>query len=130
VTQLCGLEVYAHVFHLVSVVRGHLEPPYGPFDLLTAAFPGGSVTGAPKRRAMEIIAEIEPTPRGPYCGCLGYIGFDGSMDLNILIRTLVCHGPWVWFQVGGGVVAQSDPQTEYDETWHKAQGLMQPLLSP
>ena len=102
-------------------------PDRGPLDLLRAAFPGGSVTGAPKVRAMEVIAELEPTARGPYCGCLGYVGFDGSMDTNILIRTFTCGGGWVQFPVGGGVVADSDPAREYEETLHKAAGLLRAL---
>jgi para-aminobenzoate synthetase component 1 len=96
-------------------------------DLVKAAFPGGSVTGAPKIRAMEIIAELEPTARGPYCGSLGYLGFDGSMDLNILIRTITAGRGWWQFPVGGGIVAQSDPQQEYQETLDKAEGLLRAL---
>jgi para-aminobenzoate synthetase component 1 len=94
---------------------------------LKAAFPGGSVTGAPKVRAMEIIAELEPTARGAYCGALGYIGFDGSMDASILIRTITAAGGYWQFSVGGGIVAQSDPQREYEETWYKAEGLLRAL---
>ena len=89
-------------------------------DLLRAAFPGGSVTGAPKVRAMEIIAELEPTARGPYCGSLGYLGFDGSMDTSILIRTFTVGRGWVQFPVGGGIVADSVPEREYEETFEKA----------
>ena len=107
VPAVCRLETYEHVHHLVSEVRGRLRPGLGPVDLLRAAFPGGSVTGAPKVRAMEIIAELEPTARGPYCGCLGYIGFDGSMDVNILIRTFTVGRGWMQFPVGGGIVADS-----------------------
>ena len=92
------------------------------FDLLRAAFPGGSVTGAPKVRAMEIIAELEPTARGPYCGSVGCIGFDGAMDTNILIRTFTAGRGWLQFPVGGGIVADSDPAAEYEETLHKAAG--------
>jgi para-aminobenzoate synthetase component 1 len=99
----------------------------GAVDLLRAAFPGGSVTGAPKIRAMEIVAELEPTARGPYCGSLGYIGFDGSMDTNILIRTFTVGRGWGQFPVGGGIVADSVPEREYDETWHKAEGLLRAL---
>jgi para-aminobenzoate synthetase component 1 len=127
VRQLCQLERYAAVLHLVSVVEGRLQPPNCPLDLLKAAFPGGSVTGAPKVRAMEIIAELEPTARGPYCGALGYIGFDGSMDSSILIRTITAAGGYWQFPVGGGIVAQSDPQREYEETWHKAEGILRAL---
>jgi para-aminobenzoate synthetase component 1 len=104
-----------------------LRPGLGPIDLLRAAFPGGSVTGAPKVRAMEIIAELEPTARGPYCGSLGYVGFDGSMDTSILIRTFTAGGGWLQFPVGGGVVADSDPAAEYDETLHKASGMIRAL---
>ena len=99
----------------------------GPIDLLRAAFPGGSVTGAPKIRAMEIIAELEPTARGPYCGSLGFIGFNGNMDTNILIRTFTIGRGFVQFPVGGGVVADSVPEREYDETLHKAEGMLQAL---
>ncbi|MCH7726057.1 MAG: aminodeoxychorismate synthase component I, partial [Planctomycetes bacterium] len=128
VTELCRLEVYEYVQHLVSVVRGELSDGKGPLDLLRAAFPGGSITGAPKVRAMEIIAELEPTTRGAYCGSLGYIGFDGTMDMSILIRTITASGGWWQLPVGGGIVAQSDPQQEYEETWHKATGLIKALV--
>jgi para-aminobenzoate synthetase component 1 len=127
VPAVCQVESYAYVHHLVSVIRGRLRPEAGPVDLLRAAFPGGSVTGAPKIRAMEIIAELEPTARGPYCGCLGYIGFDGSMDTNILIRTFTISQGWLQFPVGGGIVADSDPEREYAETWHKAEGMLRAL---
>jgi para-aminobenzoate synthetase component 1 len=129
VTQLCELEVYAYVQHLVSAVRGRLQPGKTAIDLLRAAFPGGSITGAPKVRAMEIIAELEPTARGPYCGSLGYLGFDGGMDTNILIRTIAASHGWWQAAVGGGIVAQSDPELEYAETWHKAAGLLRALLT-
>jgi para-aminobenzoate synthetase component I len=127
VPAVCQLETYEHVHHLVSEVRGRLRPEMGPVDLLRAAFPGGSVTGAPKVRAMEIIAELEPTARGPYCGSLGYIGFDGSMDTNILIRTFTIGRGWMQFPVGGGIVADSKPEDEYAETLHKAEGLLRAL---
>jgi para-aminobenzoate synthetase component 1 len=127
VPALCRLEKYADVHHLVSEVTGRLRDGMGALDLLRAAFPGGSVTGAPKVRAMEIIAELEPTARGPYCGCLGYIGFDGAMDTSILIRTFTIGKGWVQFPVGGGIVADSVPAEEYDETWHKAAGLLRAL---
>ncbi|MBX3426915.1 MAG: anthranilate synthase component I family protein [Pirellulales bacterium] len=123
VDKLCELETYAHVKHLVSVVSGRLAPGRGPLDLLAAAFPGGSITGAPKVRAMEIIAELEPTARGPYCGSLAYLGFDGQMDSNILIRTITAAHGWLQAPVGGGIVAASDPAEEYRESWHKARGL-------
>lgn len=127
VTQLCGLELYQYVQHLVSVVRGELAEGRSLLDLVRAAFPGGSIVGAPKVRAMEIIAEIEPTARGPYCGSLGYLGFDGSMDMNILIRTIAAGRGWLQFPVGGGIVAQSEVESEHDETWHKAAGLLKAL---
>ena len=127
VPAVCRLESYRYVHHLVSEVRGRLRKGLGPVDLLRAAFPGGSVTGAPKIRAMEIIAELEPTARGPYCGCLGTIGFDGFMDTNILIRTFSMGRGWVQFPVGGGIVADSVPAQEYEETWHKAEGLIKAL---
>jgi para-aminobenzoate synthetase component 1 len=127
VEALCRLESYQFVHHLVSEVRGRLREGMGPIDLLRAAFPGGSVTGAPKIRAMEIIAELEKTARGPYCGSLGWIGFDGGMDTNLLIRTMVQGKGWLHFSVGGGIVADSDPETEYAETWHKAEGLLRAL---
>jgi para-aminobenzoate synthetase component 1 len=127
VPAVCRLETYRYVHHLVSEVRGRLREGLGPIDLLRAAFPGGSVTGAPKVRAMEIIAELEPVARGPYCGSLGYIGFDGSMDTNILIRTITRGRGWLQFPVGGGIVADSDPEREYAETWHKAEGLLRAL---
>jgi para-aminobenzoate synthetase component 1 len=127
VTQLCGLETYQFVQHLVSVVEGELARDKTPLDLVRASFPGGSITGAPKVRAMEIISELEPTARGPYCGGIGYLGFDGSLDLNILIRTVTAARGWWQFPVGGGIVAQSSPEREYEETWHKAAGLLKAL---
>jgi para-aminobenzoate synthetase component 1 len=127
VPQLCGLESYATVHHLVSVVNGTLKKQYTAIDLLTACFPGGSITGAPKIRAMEIIAEIEPTSRGPYCGCIGYIGFDGAMDTSIVIRTFVIKNYVVTFQAGGAIVADSDPIEEYEETLTKAKALFKVL---
>ena len=96
---------------------------------MRAAFPGGSITGAPKIRAMQIIAEIEPHARGAYCGSLGYLDSDGAMDLSILIRTITAPHGWWQFPVGGGIVAQSDPSREYEETWHKAEGLLRGLES-
>ncbi len=127
VPALCRPETYRTVHHLVSEVCGRLRDGLGPIDLLRAAFPGGSVTGAPKVRAMEIIAGLEQTARGPYCGSLGYVGFDGSMDTSILIRTFTVGRGWVQFPVGGGIVADSVPEREYEETWHKAEGLLRAL---
>jgi para-aminobenzoate synthetase component I len=127
VPRVCQVESFQYVHHLVSEVRGRLAAGKTPLDLLRACFPGGSVTGAPKVRAMEIIAELEPTARGPYCGSLGFVGFDGSMDTSILIRTFTAGRGWVQFPVGGGIVADSDPQREYEETLHKAEGLLRAL---
>jgi para-aminobenzoate synthetase component 1 len=128
VPELCVIERFASVHHMVSTVVGELEPGRGPVDLLRAAFPGGSVTGAPKVRAMEIIAELEPTRRAVYCGAIGYVGFDGAMDTNIVIRTfLVLPDGRTTFQVGGAVVADSDPDGEYLETLDKAEGLLAAL---
>lgn len=127
VTQLCQLETFEFVQHLVSAVEGTLDGDYSGLDLVRSAFPGGSVTGAPKVRAMEIIAELEPTARGAYCGALGYVGFDGSLDTSILIRTFTAARGWWQAPVGGGIVAQSVPEQEYEETWHKAEGLIRAL---
>jgi para-aminobenzoate synthetase component 1 len=127
VAAVCRLESYRTVHHLVSEVRGRLREGRTLLDLLRAAFPGGSVTGAPKVRAMEIIAELEPTVRGPYCGSLGYLGFDGTMDTSILIRTFTIGRGWIQFPVGGGIVADSTPESEYAETLHKAEGLLRAL---
>lgn len=127
VAQLCQVETYAFVKHLVSIVRGRLREGAGPFDLLRACYPGGSITGAPKIRAMEIIAELEPTGRGAYCGSLAYLGFDGQLDSSILIRTITAGHGWWQLPVGGGIVAQSRPEDEYRETWHKARGLLDAL---
>lgn len=123
VPQLCSLESYASVHHLVSVVQGKLKPLFHAIDLLKACFPGGSITGAPKIRAMEIIAEIEPTSRGPYCGSIGYIGFDGTMDTSIVIRTFAIKNNSVTFQAGGAIVADSEPLDEYQEALTKANAL-------
>ncbi|MFV2068240.1 MAG: anthranilate synthase component I family protein [Pirellulales bacterium] len=128
VAQLCGLERYAFVQHLVSVVRGRLRSGMMPLDLLRTSFPGGSITGAPKIRAMEIIAELEPVARGAYCGSVGYVGFDASLDTSILIRTITAGAGWWQFPVGGGIVAQSVPEQEYEETWHKAEGMLRALM--
>jgi len=124
VTQHCKLEEYQSVFHLVSAVQGRLKPEHDLIDLLQSVFPGGSITGAPKVRAMEIISQLEPTARGAYCGALGYLGFDGNADLNILIRTITASGGWWQIPVGGGIVTQSDPTREYEETWTKAAGML------
>jgi len=120
VPVLSGLESFASVHHLVSVITGRLRPGLGPVDLLRASFPGGSITGAPKVRAMEIIDELEPAPRGAYCGSVLWIGFDGAMDSNIVIRTVVDCGGKIITQAGGGIVADSSPAAEWDEMMTKA----------
>jgi len=125
VPRLCGLETYASVHHLVSSVVGRLREGQGAADVLAAAFPGGSVTGAPKVRAMEIITEMEGHARGPYCGAIGYIGFDGTMDTNIVIRTASFRGGACVVQAGGGIVTASDPAAEYDETLDKARAMFE-----
>ncbi len=127
VPVLFGLESFATVHHLVSVVTGELRPGMTAIDLLRAAFPGGSITGAPKIRAMEIIAELEPNRRGPYCGSIGYIVFDGSMDTSIVIRTMAVSGRQLTFHVGGGIVADSDPTAEYEESLTKAKAVIESL---
>jgi para-aminobenzoate synthetase component 1 len=127
VKELCTLEKYATVFQLTSMVEGRLRAGADRIDLLKACFPGGSITGAPKVRAMEIIDELEPTRRGIYTGAVGYMGFDGAMDLNMVIRTFVIKGNKVYFHVGGGIVSDSDPQAEYQETLDKARALMAAL---
>jgi len=123
VPALCDLESYASVHHLVSVVTGDLRPGLGPVDVLRAAFPGGSITGAPKIRAMEVIAELEPHRRGPYCGSMGYIGFDASMMMNIAIRTVAMNAQQAVFHAGGGIVTDSEPAAEYAECLAKARAI-------
>lgn len=122
------LEAYTNVFHLVSVVSGRLAPGRDRIDLLRATFPGGSITGCPKIRAMEIIDELEPTVRSVYTGSIGYLGFDGSMDLNIAIRTLIRKGADLFYQAGGGIVFDSVPDLEYEETLHKAASIRKAIL--
>lgn len=128
VPKLCSLESYATVHHLVSVIEGQLKQGKNAIDLLRATFPGGSITGAPKIRAMEIIAEIEPVARGPYCGSIGYIGFNGDMDTSITIRTYAIKDNKATFQAGGAVVADSDPLAEYEETLTKVQSLREIIM--
>ena len=129
VPALCAVERFATVMHLVSTVTGRLREGLGPVDLLQACLPGGSITGAPKIRAMEIIAELEGTRRGAYCGALGWIGFDGALDTSVVIRTCTVRDGTVAFSAGGGVVADSDPAAEYEETLAKARGMFA-ALSP
>lgn len=121
VDELMTLEQYSHVTHLVSHVAGTLNDHATGFDLLKAMFPGGTITGVPKIRCMEIIEELEPVRRGPYTGSMGYLSWSGDLDFNILIRTLVMKDGRGYLQVGAGIVADSDPTREYEETIHKAQ---------
>jgi para-aminobenzoate synthetase component I len=127
VPELFALEHHPTVHHLVSTVIGELAPGNDAVELVRATFPGGSITGAPKVRAMEIIAELEPTRRGVYCGSVGYLSRSGAMDTSIVIRTFVRVGSEVYFQAGGGIVADSDPELEYRETLDKARGLIAAL---
>ena len=128
VPQFCQLESYQNVHHLVSVVTGTLRPDCNRVDLLKATLAGGSITGAPKIRAMEIIDELEPTRRGPYCGNAMYLGFNGAMDSSILIRSYVISNDTITFQGGGAVVLDSDPAQEYEETFVKVRMLMAALM--
>ncbi|MES2212420.1 MAG: anthranilate synthase component I family protein [Pseudomonadota bacterium] len=128
VPELCQLSSFTTVHHLISVVEGELAPGYSTVDALAACFPGGSVTGAPKIRAMELITEVEKRPRNTYCGCFGYIGFDGNMDMAMTIRTFLCMQDTVYLHVGGAVTLDSDPASEYEESCVKGLGLKK-LLS-
>ncbi len=127
VTELAILEVFPTVFHLTSTVVGRLREGKNGIDLLKATFPGGSITGAPKVRAMEIIDELEPTKRSVYTGSIGYLSFNGDLDFNIAIRTFLVKGKKAYFQVGGAVVYDSDPEAEYQETLDKARALVDAL---
>ncbi|MBI2870742.1 MAG: aminodeoxychorismate synthase component I [Candidatus Omnitrophica bacterium] len=127
VSELMALEEYSHVIHIVSQVEARTRPGTGPLDLVRALFPGGTITGTPKIRAMEIIEEIEPVRRGVYTGSMGYLSFSGGMDLNIIIRTFVLKGGRAFIQTGAGIVADSDPDREYLETMHKGRALFEAL---
>lgn len=124
VDEMMVLESYAHVHHIVSNIRGKVRQDVTPGDAISAVYPGGTITGCPKVRCMEIIHELEFQPRGAYTGSFGYLNRDGSLDLNILIRTMVKHGNEVTFRAGAGIVADSIPQAELDETRAKAEGLL------
>ena len=124
VPERVALESYSNIHHLVATVRGTLRSDADRIDLLKSCFPGGSITGAPKIRAMELIDELEPTNRGVYTGAIGYFGFDGTMDLNIAIRTCILKEGRAYFHVGGGIVADSEPDAEYQETLDKASNWM------
>jgi len=130
VPKLFALESHPTVHHLVSTVSGVLAADKDAFDLLRAAFPGGSVTGAPKIRAMEIIAELERAPRGVYCGAIGYVSTTGAMDFNIPIRTIVLTSGAATFHAGAGIVWDSEPAAEYHETLAKARTMIEALTSP
>jgi anthranilate synthase component 1 len=129
VPKMMYVERYSHVMHIVSQVQGKLRAQMSAFDLLRATFPAGTLSGAPKVRAMEIIEELEGTRRGPYGGAVGYFSFDGSMDTCITIRTLVMQGNTVYYQSGAGIVADSEPSREYDETVNKARAIAAAIRS-
>ena len=124
VPSLCQVETYPMTHQLVSTVRGRLRPGLGAVELLHAAFPGGSMTGAPKIQAMKLISQLEPSRRGVYSGSIGYFGFEGTMDWSIVIRTLLKQGPHISFHTGGAIVSDSSPEEEYQETLDKAHGLV------
>jgi anthranilate synthase component 1 len=127
VTELFSVEKYSHVMHLVSNVQGKLRKGMDQYDLLKACFPAGTVSGAPKVRAMEIIEELEPCRRGPYAGALGYFGFSGNMDTCIIIRTILIKDNIAYIQAGAGIVADSEPESEYEETLNKARALIKAI---
>ena len=123
VRDLLVIERYSHVMHIVSGVHGTIAADKDMFDVVEVCFPAGTVSGAPKIRAMEIIEELEPGRRGPYAGSVGYFGFSGNMDFCITIRTFVIQGQDLWIQAGAGIVADSDPKREFEETVNKSMGL-------
>jgi anthranilate synthase component 1 len=127
VSDFFTIEKYSHVMHIVSHVEGKLKPDLTAFDLVRAAFPAGTVSGAPKVRAMEIIADLEPDARGAYAGMVGYFGFDGAMDSCLAIRTMVGRGKTVSVQAGAGIVADSNPTSEYQETVNKASAMLRAI---
>jgi anthranilate synthase component 1 len=127
VTELMAVEKYSHVMHLVSNITGDLRPDKDAFDLFSAAFPAGTVSGAPKIRAMEIIEELEPVKRGPYAGAVGYFDFSGNLDTCITIRTVWIEDGKAYLQVGAGIVADSVPSREYEETLNKGQAFLEAL---
>jgi anthranilate synthase component 1 len=127
VSELMSIERYSHVMHIVSNVQGRLRPGRDAIDVLRAVFPHGTVSGAPKVRAMEILDELEPTARGPYAGAVGYVGFGGALDTCIGIRTVIMKDGVGYAQAGGGIVADSDPSAEYDETINKAKVLIRAI---
>jgi anthranilate synthase component 1 len=124
VNELMAIERYSHVIHIVSNVRGELAPGQSAFDLFVSAFPAGTVSGAPKIRAMQIISELEPEKRGLYAGAIGYFGYNGNLDTCIVIRTIVMKGKKVFVNAGAGIVADSNPEAEYQETLNKARAML------
>jgi anthranilate synthase component 1 len=128
IKELMVVERYSHVMHIVSQVEGQLRPNLDGFDLMAATFPAGTVSGAPKIRAIQIAEDLETTPRGPYAGAIGYFSYDGSMDSCIAIRTLIMQGQNISVQAGAGIVADSVPQNEYEETLKKAQALAEAVV--
>jgi anthranilate synthase component 1 len=127
VSELMTIERYSHVMHIVSNVVGELDPKHTPVELLRAVFPAGTVSGAPKVRAMQIIDELEPTRRGIYGGAAGYFSFSGNLDFGIILRTIVFRGQTASVQSGAGIVADSDPAFEWEECANKARGLMRAI---
>src|SRR5690349_8626253 len=127
VNELMVIERYSHVIHIVSNVRGKLAPGKTAFDLFVSSFPAGTVSGAPKIRAMQIIAELEPEKRGLYAGAIGYFSFNGNLDTAIVIRTIVMQGKQAYINAGAGIVADSDPESEYQETLNKARGMLKAI---
>ena len=127
VNSLRALEAYSTVYQTTASIEGVLHPDQDRIGLLKACFPGGSITGCPKIRSMQIIDELEPTQRSIYTGCLGYLGFNNTMDLNILIRTILKKNDTIYFQAGGGIVADSEAESEYEETIIKAQGMLRAI---
>lgn len=127
VSDFFTVEKYSHVMHIVSHVEGKLKPELTAFDLVRAAFPAGTVSGAPKVRALEIISELEPDARNIYAGTIGYFGFDGNMDTCLALRTMIAHGSLFHVQAGAGIVADSNPSTEFQETVNKASAMLKAI---
>ncbi|TMA11642.1 MAG: anthranilate synthase component I family protein, partial [Deltaproteobacteria bacterium] len=127
VNELMVIERYSHVIHLVSNIRGRLAAGKSPFDLFVSSFPAGTVSGAPKIRAMQIISELEPQKRGLYAGAIGYFSFNGNLDTCIVIRTILMRGKKAYINAGAGIVADSDPEKEYQETLSKARAMLKAI---
>ena len=127
ITQKLEIEKYSHVMHIVSHVTGELSEQFDSFDALKSGFPAGTVSGAPKIRAMQLIAEHEPNKRGPYSGAIGYFSYTGNMDTAISLRTMILKDGIAYLQAGGGIVADSNPEKEFEETLHKMAPLMRAI---